>query len=212
MPLPRQRQQGGDFLPFFLWAVKQSGRLPLAVLASLLLHALVLALPSAHHGASTAAGRMPAKLEVRFASTLASAPQSALTAVEAPADRLSAAEYEDGNSPLESSGAISESRYFDSSEVDLKAEPIELAPLVYPEAAYIRRLPGIVKMRVYISASGTIDAVDVVSADPPDLFERAALDALLKTRFKPAELFGHPVASVKTVSVNFDPHSDRPAP
>ncbi|HEX5393866.1 MAG TPA: TonB family protein [Rhodocyclaceae bacterium] len=223
MPLPRQRQKGGDFPPFFLWLAKikttnaanvtkaAKAGLWRALLLSLVVHGAVLALPSSHHAARMPASRpIPASLEVRLPREAASvvAPEIAATVTpEANAQEVRPEE----DAPIERGSVVSASHYFDSSEVDVKAEPIELAPLVYPEAAYIRRLSGVVTVRVYISDSGAIDAVDIVSADPPDMFEMAALDALLKTRFKPAELFGHPVASVKLVSINFDPQQDQPA-
>lgn len=220
MPLPRPRQQGGDFPPFLLWLAKAledtraanaKRRLWPALLLSLVAHGAVLVLPSSHHASRGQATRsIPASLEVRLPRETATASTSAV-AVIAPPEAASQAAKPEEDAPVERGGVVSAGHYFDSAEVDVKAEPIELAPLVYPEVAYIRRLPGVVTVRVYISESGAIDGVDVVSAEPPDIFEVAALDALLKSRFKPAELFGRPVASVKLVSINFDPTQDQPA-
>lgn len=236
MPLPRLRQHGEDFLPHLLGlakGVRASGlragglsadeapdgatapeaskaRLWSAVLLSVIAHGAVLGLPSSHHGASAQASRpIPASLEVRLPSQTPPTISSELAAVAPPEAASPVVPEEDV--PVEKGGVVSSGHYFDSAEVDVKAAPIELAPLVYPEVAFIRRLSGVVTVRVYINASGGIDAVDVVSAEPPDMFETAALDALLKTRFKPAQLFGHPVASIKLVSINFDPAQDQPA-
>jgi protein TonB len=153
---------------------------------------------------------VPASLEVRLPHETAAAPVPEVAATAAP-EASAQEDRAEKDVPVERSGLVSAGHYFDSAEVDVKAEPVELAPLIYPEAAYIRRLPGVVTIRAYISESGAIDAVDIVSAEPPDMFETAALDALLKTRFKPAELFGRPVASVKLVSINFDPQQDQPS-
>lgn len=103
-------------------------------------------------------------------------------------------------------------RYFKSSEVDKRAEPIEVSPLLYPEAAYRRRLAGKVIVRIYVNEAGTIDAMDVLEASPPGVFEQAAVDALLATRFKPAELLGRPVKNVKTIEIGFDPGKDGEPP
>lgn len=98
--------------------------------------------------------------------------------------------------------------YFKSSEVDKRAEPATLAPLVYPEAAFAQQIPGKVVLAVYINESGTIDGIDVVSATPPGIFEQAAIDAVINSRFTPAQLFGRPVKNVKTIEITFNPLSE----
>lgn len=100
-------------------------------------------------------------------------------------------------------------RYFLSAEVDQKAEPIAVAPLIYPEDAYLRRIPGSVTLRVYLNETGAIDGVDILAADPPGMFDQAALDAVLATRFRPALLLARPVKNVKTIEIRFDPLIDR---
>lgn len=213
MPLPRLRRKGEGFLPFFLWLAKQKSRGMAgpwrALWWSLAVHGAVLALPSSHHAAHVQARAVPASLEVRLPREAAPTAVVAGAAPEAAAEEVKS---EEESAPVERGGMVSAGHYFDSAEVDVKAEPIELAPLVYPEEAYVQRLSGVVTVRVYISDTGAIDAVDIVSAEPPDIFETAALDALLKTRFKPAQLFGRPVASVKRVAINFDPRQDAPPP
>lgn len=100
-------------------------------------------------------------------------------------------------------------RYFSSAEVDQKAEPIAVAPLIYPEEAYLRRIHGRVTLRVFLDETGAIDGIDVLAADPAGIFEQAAIDAVLATRFSPALLFARPVKNVKTVEIKFDPLNDR---
>lgn len=100
-------------------------------------------------------------------------------------------------------------RYFLSAEVDQKAEPIAVAPLIYPEDAYLRRISGSVTLRVYLNETGAIDGVDILAADPPGMFDQAALDAVLATRFRPALLLARPVKNVKTIEIRFDPLIDR---
>lgn len=210
MPLPRLRQRGGDFPPFFVWLSGPEAGVRRALFVSALIHAALLVLPSAHHGVRPQSRQTTAMpLEVRLAQRAVPPSPEAFAEVEPDGSKPEPATVEEP-SPVEQGGVVSRGHYFDSSEVDVKAEPVELAPLVYPEAAYIRRIPGEVKVQVYINASGGIDAVDILSAEPPDTFEMAALDALLKTQFKPAELFGHAVASIKIISINFDPYQDRP--
>lgn len=100
-------------------------------------------------------------------------------------------------------------RYYRNSEIDQRADPVELAPLIYPADAFMRRLPGVVSLRVFLNEHGDIDSVDVIDARPPGIFEKAAVDAVLNTRFAPARLFGRPVKNVKTLEVRFDPFRDQ---
>lgn len=100
-------------------------------------------------------------------------------------------------------------RYFSSSEVDRKAEALEVAPLIYPEEAYLRRLHGKLTLRLYINETGAIDSIDILASDPPGMFDQAALDAVLATRFRPALLLGRPVKNIKTIEIELDPLVDR---
>lgn len=99
-----------------------------------------------------------------------------------------------------------EQHYFLPDEVDVRATPVKLEPLIYPEEAFLRKIGGRVRMRVFINESGEIDSVDVVAADPPNVFEDAALTAILATHFAPAIKEGKRVKSQKLIEVNFDPN------
>lgn len=101
-------------------------------------------------------------------------------------------------------------KYFRSDELDERATPIEVAPLVYPEQAYINRIPGTVRMRIYISSDGRVDRAEIIAASPPNHFERAAIDAVQRTRFHPARKGGRPVPSQKLIEVEFDPYGPTP--
>lgn len=64
---------------------------------------------------------------------------------------------------------------------------------------------GTVVLRLLISAAGHVDRVDVVRAEPTDVFEQAAVDAFAKARFSPGMAAGTPVKSQITVEVSFLP-------
>jgi protein TonB len=98
-------------------------------------------------------------------------------------------------------------RYYSASEVDERATPVELPALIYPEQAYINRLPGVVRMRVFISGDGHVVRTEIVDAVPAGRFEKAASDAVEKTRFHPARKDGRPVPSQKLIEVGFDPYA-----
>lgn len=100
-------------------------------------------------------------------------------------------------------------RYYRDAEVDRPAEPVSQAPLVYPENAYVSKLAGAVRARVYIDDKGSVVSIDVVQAKPiAGVFEDAAVEALSKLRYRPALVAGKPVLSQKLVEVKFDPYED----
>jgi len=116
---------------------------------------------------------------------------------------ISGARAEDGSSvPLVP-------RYYRSREVDVQAVPVSSGPLVYPELAYLSKLRGMVRARVFISEEGVVESVQIVHAHPRrGIFEEAALEALRQVRYKPAEIGGAPVKAQKLIEVKFDPYED----
>ena len=158
-------------------------------------------------------GRTHLVLNARMAPMPASAPQApasgALEAREpakthsgqpgsaAPAVQVSAQTVEPATLPH---------LYFASGELDVPAQVLEKPPLVYPENPYLWKLRGSVRVRVFIGEDGGVDAVELVSADPPGHFEEAALAAARKLRYRPAEIRGQPVRSRRLIEILFDPH------
>jgi protein TonB len=67
------------------------------------------------------------------------------------------------------------------------------------------RVPGEVKVRLFIDEFGALVRSEVVSADPPGIFEEAALEALNGMRFSPARKGEQTVRSQRTVQITFDP-------
>jgi protein TonB len=151
----------------------------------------VLAGLAAGEAGSAVAERLPAPLVVRF---------------QAPIHLIQpAAAAEPARAPRPAP-----KRYFKSSEVDERATPVEMAALVYPEVAYMNRLRGTVRMRIFISGEGRVDRAEVVEATPKGHFEQAAIDAVQRTRFRPARKDGRPVPSQKLIEVEFDPYGPKP--
>jgi len=56
----------------------------------------------------------------------------------------------------------------------------------FPEAANRRRLEGEVEVSLRIAADGSVEAVEVVRADPPGVFDREAVLAVRRWRYAPA--------------------------
>jgi TonB family protein len=101
-------------------------------------------------------------------------------------------------------------RYYRSSEVDQQAVPVVHGPLIFPEQAYVSKLAGTVRARVYIDERGNVVSVKIVEARPlRGVFEDAALEALSQVRYRPALLGGQPVKSQKLIEVSFNPYEER---
>ena len=95
--------------------------------------------------------------------------------------------------------------YYSSREVDEPARAVGDALLVYPHEALQLRVSGEVKLKLFIDEFGTLVRSEVVSADPPGIFEEAALQALTGMHFSPARKGEQAVRSQRTVQITFDP-------
>ncbi len=76
-----------------------------------------------------------------------------------------------------------------------KTEEGDIIPIVvirpmYPRDAAMRGLEGWVKIEFIITAIGTVKGPRVVDADPPRVFNREAIRAILKWKFKPRVIDG----------------------
>jgi TonB family protein len=145
------------------------------------------------------------------AEMVAEAKPAAVTAVKTTARRP--AKREGGlpaDASLPGSSLPTAAHYYRNSEVDVRATPIEHGALVIPEHAYVSKLHGTVRARVYIDEAGTVRSVDIVEVHPfSGIFEQAALEALQQVRYAPARIAGRPVRSQKLIEVTFNPHEDR---
>jgi TonB family protein len=97
-------------------------------------------------------------------------------------------------------------QYYTSRELDVRAEPLNDVPLVYPQLAYQRRIKGKVTLQIFINERGGIDQLLVLDAEPHGVFEGAALAATEALQFSAAMKNGRRVKSQKIIEVAFDPY------
>ena len=71
--------------------------------------------------------------------------------------------------------------------------PIVRVSPVYPRRALTRNIEGYVLVEFVVTASGSVRDPVVLFADPPGFFERAALNAVLKFKYKPMVVDSKPV-------------------
>lgn len=104
---------------------------------------------------------------------------------------------------------IAPAHYFQRDEVDVPAEPTSKPALLYPERAFLSKLSGKVRMRLFINENGTIDALEVIETTPRHQpFTDSATAALKETVFIPATIAGRKVKSQRIVEVLFNAEED----
>ena len=69
---------------------------------------------------------------------------------------------------------------------------VKVAP-IYPRRALTRNIEGYVLLEFVVTATGTVENPVVIEAKPPGFFERAAIQAALKFKYKPKVIDGEPV-------------------
>ena len=70
--------------------------------------------------------------------------------------------------------------------------PVVRVPPQYPRRALSRGIEGWVLLEFTVTQAGTVENARVVSADPPSIFDRAALRAVAKWKHKPQTINGKP--------------------
>jgi TonB family protein len=84
----------------------------------------------------------------------------------------------------------------------LLKETVRLSP-DYPANALSTGTEGWVELAFKVLADGNVADVSVVDSMPPHLFDRAARDALLRTRYQPFTQDGRPIAVTSKIRVSF---------
>lgn len=69
---------------------------------------------------------------------------------------------------------------------------VKVAP-VYPRRAQTRGIEGYVILEFTVTKSGQVSDPRVVEAEPPSIFNKAALDAVRKFKYKPRIVNGEPI-------------------
>ena len=69
---------------------------------------------------------------------------------------------------------------------------VKVAP-IYPRRALMRNIEGFVLIELVVTATGTVRDPVVIEAKPPGFFERAAVTAALKFKYKPKVVDGKAV-------------------
>lgn len=88
-------------------------------------------------------------------------------------------------------------------QVDVQPRAVGRIEPLYPDAARRRNEEGSLRLMVKIDDLGRVLSAEVVEANPPGVFDEAALDAFRKARFQPAMKDGRPVRFQAYMRVDF---------
>ncbi|BCE01048.1 energy transducer TonB [Marinicellulosiphila megalodicopiae] len=87
---------------------------------------------------------------------------------------------------------------------DGDAIPIVRGQPIYPQAAAKKGLEGYVTLKFTISETGSVRDVTVIDANPQNVFERSAISAVMRYKYKPKKENGVAIQSVgEVVTLNF---------
>ena len=87
--------------------------------------------------------------------------------------------------------------------LDDEVVPLVRIPPKYPRAAARRGIEGVVTVSFTITKEGTVRDPVVVKATPENVFDKEALKAILKWKFKPKLVDGQPVERQATQEIEF---------
>jgi TonB family protein len=122
---------------------------------------------------------------------------SATTTSDATVARASAS-----SSPPSSTPPVSEARDPNSVAAVILQRVYSVDP-EFPEIARERDLTGFVDLEFTVRADGTVTDVNVLKAQPKGVFEKAAVDAVSKWRYRPIERSGLPINEHARLRLNF---------
>lgn len=91
-----------------------------------------------------------------------------------------------------------------ATQLDSSFVPLSRQPPEYPYKAARRGIEGWVRVAFDVTATGTVENVEVIESDPPGVFDIAATRAVARWRFKPRMVNGEAVAGKASQVVEFE--------
>jgi protein TonB len=198
------------------------GSLGIAGLLSGILHAALLALPTAPRADPRQPLPLAARIEVRLLAPTILPPESAPspTLLPPPDGQTSGAMLiadaqvlRDATAPgapdpgptMEAPRlALPDIAYHDLRELTLRPAPLVDIPLE-PGALKTRKETGQLILRLWINEQGGVDRIAVERSELPPEYAAAASKAFLAARFQPGEIDGRPVKTLMRVAVDYAP-------
>lgn len=92
---------------------------------------------------------------------------------------------------------------YDMGELDQTLIPLAQVPPVYPLRAKRREIEGWVDVKFLVTKQGTVDRVEILNADPENVFEQSVIRCVSSWRFKPGTVEGIPVKTWVQTRIRF---------
>lgn len=96
-------------------------------------------------------------------------------------------------------------KWFTARELDVRAEPLTAAALVYPPELMRLAPAGRVRILLFIDERGIVRKSRIAAGASESAFDEAAIKAWKEVRFSPAEKNGVAVKSQKLLEIDFQP-------
>lgn len=93
---------------------------------------------------------------------------------------------------------------FDLSQVDKAPTLLRKVDPIYPFLAKRNNIEGHVTLRFIVDSDGNVVEPEVSESEPEGVFDEAAIEAILKFKFKPAEKDGKPVDCIVNAPLTFN--------
>jgi protein TonB len=90
-----------------------------------------------------------------------------------------------------------------SGAINREFMPVSRTPPQYPYQATRRRIEGWVRVSFLVTETGSVEDVVLLESEPEGIFDRAAVRAVSKWKFKPRIVDGQPVAARAEQVVEF---------
>ena len=94
--------------------------------------------------------------------------------------------------------------YYSARDVDVHPRSLHEIVPDYPADADRQRLSGKVRLQLKLEADGRVSDIEIVHADPPEVFDESAIRAFRDARFAPAQKKGRPVRALVLIEVVYD--------
>jgi len=101
-------------------------------------------------------------------------------------------------------GRFSAAMLFGAYNEDGDIVPILRVEPVYPAVAMMRQINGWVDLEYIVMPDGSVAQARVVASDPEGMFDKAALRAIKRWKFKPRVVNGQPVPRGVSQRINFN--------
>ncbi len=93
---------------------------------------------------------------------------------------------------------------FKIGEVDNSPVPVAQIPPIYPVKAKRLGIEGWVNIQFIVTENGTVENIEILDANPKNIFNRSVLRCISSWRFSPGILEGEPVNTQMITTIRFE--------